>query len=369
MEKNINKPEWVPDHGGEEYTTNVMRGVDLDEVRKNRKITVKKRKKLTIDDFVTGIKEHNLSIISKAITLIESNNPAHNREAQDVLKAINNLTGNSVRVGITGPPGAGKSTFIEALGMFLVNNGFKVAVLAVDPSSTVTKGSILGDKTRMEMLSREANAFIRPSPSGGSLGGVAKKTRETIQVCEAAGYDVILIETVGVGQSETTVRSMVDLFMLMLLPGSGDELQGIKKGVVELADLLVINKADGDYKVRANITKNAYENALYLLQPATEGWKTKVQTCSALKNIDIDAIWSTVNEFMINTKDSGVFEKRRKEQVLEWVYSMIEDNLKSMFFLNSDVKENLPSIKKQVMAGEMTPALAVEELLQYFKKD
>ncbi len=369
MGKNINKPEWVPDNAGSEFTTNVMKGVDLDEVRSNRNLNVVKRKTVSIDDFVKGIKEHNLSIISKAITLIESNNPKHNREAQDVLKAINSLTGNSVRVGITGPPGAGKSTFIEALGTFLVKNGFKVAVLAVDPSSTVTKGSILGDKTRMEMLSREKNAYIRPSPSSGSLGGVAKKTRETIQICEAAGYDVILIETVGVGQSETTVRSMVDLFMLLLLPGSGDELQGIKKGVVELADLLVINKADGDYKVRANITKNAYENALYLLQPATKGWKTQVRTCSALNNIDIDSVWSTVNEFVLKTKESGVFDSRRKDQVMEWVFSMIEDNLKSMFYTNSQVKSNLPTIKQKVKAGELTPALAVEELLQYFKKD
>ncbi|MFW5662620.1 MAG: methylmalonyl Co-A mutase-associated GTPase MeaB [Bacteroidota bacterium] len=312
--------------------------------------------------------ERDLGLFSRTITLVESNSREHMLKAQEVLKGLLPYTGNSVRIGITGPPGAGKSTFIEALGTFLCDNGFKVAVLAIDPSSTKTKGSILGDKTRMEKLSREKNAFIRPSPSGGTLGGVARKTRETLLVCEAAGYDVILIETIGVGQSEITVRSMVDFFMLLLLPGSGDELQGIKKGVVELADTIVINKADGDYVKRANITKNSYIQALRLLSPATKGWQTQVYTASAETGKGIGDVWSGINDFLENTKQSGIFDRRRKEQMLEWFHSMIDDRLKAIFFENDKIKDALKSKEKEIISGDITPTLAVESLIDIFSE-
>lgn len=362
MQKKI-KPEWHPENAGSEFTTEVMPGTIL---KKNQNTKSIKRKSLSIDDYYEGVVNSDLVILSKAITLVESSNQAHQAQAQELLQRIFTKTGNSIRIGITGPPGAGKSTFIEALGLYLTKNNLKVAVLAVDPSSSLSKGSILGDKTRMQMLSNEKNAFIRPSPSSGTLGGVAKKTRETILLCEAAGYDVILIETIGVGQSEITVRSMVDFFMLMLIPGSGDELQGIKKGVVEIADALIINKADGTYKTRAEITKRDYLNALQLLQPATDGWKTQVKTCSALNNIGVDDIWSMINEFIENTKNSGIFEVRRNNQMLHWVNSMLEDAIKEKFFNNPKIKKTLPDVQNMVLQGKTTPSNAVTDLLSIF---
>jgi LAO/AO transport system kinase len=356
------RPEWVPGEGGKEFTTEVMKGVELKSPeRKSRK-----KKKFDVGDYVDGVKENNLSFLSRTITLIESNSPKHGALVQDILKELLPNTGNSIRIGITGPPGAGKSTFIEALGVYLCNNGFKVAVLAVDPSSTVSRGSILGDKTRMEKLSRDKNAYIRPSASGGTLGGVARKTRETMLVCEAAGYDVILVETIGVGQSEITVRSMVDFFMLLLLPGSGDELQGIKKGVVELADLIAINKADGHLLEKARLTKADYANALRLLSPATEGWQAKVELCSALKNEGISKIWSDINEFTINTKSSGIFESRRKNQVLSWVNSMAEEEILNEFYRNPKIKSQKPEIEKSLLEGKITPSIAVKKLMEIY---
>ncbi|MBX3044562.1 MAG: methylmalonyl Co-A mutase-associated GTPase MeaB [Candidatus Kapabacteria bacterium] len=360
---NKKKPEWVPEKGGDEFASSVMPGVSINQVHKYK---VVKRKTLNVEDFVRGVLESNTVILSKAITLIESNNEKHTELTQSVIKELLPYSGKSVRIGITGPPGAGKSTFIESLGMFLCKNGFKVAVLAVDPSSTVSGGSILGDKTRMEYLSREHHAYIRPSPSGGTLGGVARKTRETILVCEAAGYDVILIETIGVGQSEVTVRSMVDFFLLLLLPGSGDELQGIKKGVVELADSIVINKAEGNYKDRANLTKASYSNALRLLTSATEGWIPKAMTCSALNNDGIEEVWSVINEFMINTKDSGIFEKRRNEQLINWVNSMVEDEVHRRFFGNSEIRKLRSELENRVLSAEVTPTQAVNLLIKKY---
>lgn len=360
-------PEWAPENAGVEFASSVMPAVKSSKRHTNKVI---KRKELTIEDYVKGVLESNTVLLSKAITLIESNNLKHTELTQEVIKSILPYSGKSVRIGITGPPGAGKSTFIESLGMYLCRNGFKVAVLAVDPSSTISGGSILGDKTRMELLSREQNAFIRPSPSSGTLGGVARKTRETILVCEAAGYDVILIETIGVGQSEVTVRSMVDFFLLLLLPGSGDELQGIKKGVVELADLVAINKAEGDYKVRANLTKASYNNALRLLSYATEGWKPKAMTCSAINNEGIADIWSVVNEFMLFTKESGFFDKRRNDQLINWVNSMVEEEVFRRFFGNNAIIELKSSLEKLVLNGEITPTLAVNKLLnKYFGEE
>lgn len=369
MKEKKNKPEWTPDNAGDEYTTNVMPGVEGGHDGMPGTETVKqvkiapKRAKLNTEDYANGVMNADRTILARTITLIESNSEKHIRKAQKVLKEIMPKTGKSVRIGITGSPGAGKSTFIESLGLSLCEQGHKVAVLAIDPSSARSKGSILGDKTRMELLSREANAFIRPSPSGGTLGGVARKTRETILVCEAAGFDVILIETVGVGQSETTVRSMVDFFLLVLLPGAGDELQGIKKGVVELADGIAVNKAEGDNKTRAELTKQSYQQALHYIMPATDGWNVEVYTCSAIEHTGVKEIWEGIMNYIDNTKESGVFEARRNSQLLEWVYSMVDENLKDRFYNNENVKKEKPAIENLVLSGELPPTAAVSKLM------
>ncbi len=371
--ENIQKPEWVPENAGNEFTTNVMKGVAAthdglnSQSLKQYTPNTKKRTRLSTDEFVAGVMDKNLSVISQAITLVESNSKVHIELAQQVLKQLLPHTGKSVRIGITGLPGAGKSTFIEAFGNFLCDLGLKIAVLAIDPSSTLTKGSILGDKTRMETLSRNSNAFIRPSPSGGTLGGVARKTRETMLVCEAAGYDVIIVETVGIGQSETTVRSMVDFFLLILLPGAGDELQGIKKGTVEIADALVINKADGDNIQRAELTASQYRQAVHYIQPATDGWETKVGTCSALKGFGIPEIWQMINDYMHYIKSNNIFKDRRNKQTLQWVYSMVEEQLLSNFYNDPKIKTLIAKLEPDVITGETTPTNAVTTLLhQYF---
>jgi len=370
IDNNKNRPDWVPKNAGHEYTTYVMPAGTEVGIQTSPNLQIAKRQKLSVDEYVEGILNKNLTILSKAITLIESNATKHIDEAQEVLKKILPYTGKSIRVGISGPPGAGKSTSIEALGCYLCKQGLKVAVLAIDPSSTLTKGSILGDKTRMELLSREKNAYIRPSPSAGTLGGVARKTRETILACEAAGYDVILIETIGVGQSEITVRSMVDFFLLVLIPGSGEELQGIKKCVVERSDMIAINKADGDNIQYANLTKSAYQQAIGMLSRATEGWNTIVKTFSALTNKGIADIWTDINYFLEITKQNGIFNKRRNEQVLFWVKSMIEDEITNRFYNDETIKILLPQINKEVLYGKITPTNAVSILLNtYFGKN
>jgi LAO/AO transport system kinase len=367
MSEKNNRPEWVPENSGDEFTTYVMPGT-TNASSESPNLNLIKKQQLSVDDYVDGILEKNIVTLSKAITLIESNSSIHIEKAQEILKKILPHTGKSIRVGISGPPGAGKSTTIEALGLYLCKQGLKVAVLAIDPSSTLTKGSILGDKTRMELLSREKNAYIRPSPSAGTLGGVAKKTRETILACEAAGFDVVLIETIGVGQNEITVRSMVDFFLLVLIPGSGDELQGIKKGVVEISDMIAINKADGDNIKYANITKAAYQQAIGMLQSATEGWKTLVKTFSALEHKGISDIWTDINTFIDLTKTNGAFEERRKSQIIYWVQSMIEEELKSRFYNNQIVSDLRPKVEQEVLSGEITPTNAVNLLLsKYFE--
>jgi LAO/AO transport system kinase len=321
---------------------------------------------LTTQDYLEGILSGNRTRLARAITLIESNSASHFAQAQEVLKAILPKTGGSIRIGITGVPGAGKSTFIEAFGSYLTGQGNRVAVMAVDPSSTVTGGSILGDKTRMERLATDPLAFIRPSPSGGTLGGVARKTRETLLVFEAAGYDVVLVETVGVGQSETTVRSMVDFFLLVLVPGAGDELQGIKKGVVELADAILINKADGANIIPAQAARADYERALHYLQPATKGWRTIALTASALTADGIPQVWESIQDFVTSTKSSGVFKKRRQIQERDWVRAIVEGHLMEQFYSNPSVQQILPVMDHAVMSGEIAATAAAQRLLEAF---
>ena len=362
-ENNTYKPDWTPENAGKEFAVRVVKGVKQNQSSQN---SIKKSINLSIDDYVEGVLNNNRTLLAKTITLIESNSKKHFDLAHKVLQKLLPHSGNSIRVGITGVPGAGKSTFIEALGMYLIKQGHKVAVLTVDPSSSITRGSILGDKTRMEKLSREPNCFIRPSPSGGALGGVARKSRETIIVCEAAGYDIILIETVGVGQSEITVRSMVDFFLLIMIAGAGDELQGIKRGVIEIADALLINKADGENKQKAELAKTEFAHALHYLKPATEGWETPVKTCSALTGKGIEDVWQMISKYVELTKSSQKFEHRRKEQSVEWVHRLIEEELKNEFYNNENVKAILPGIKDDLLKGNILTIDAVKKLLAAF---
>lgn len=328
----------------------------------------RRRKTLTVDDYVEGVLSQDRVMLARTITLIESSAKKHREMAEQVLKKLMPHTGNSIRIGITGVPGAGKSTLIEAFGTMLCEDGHRVAVLAIDPSSSVTGGSILGDKTRMEKLSRHPKAFVRPSPSGGTLGGVTRKTRETMLVCEAAGYDVILIETVGTGQNEVTVRSMVDFFLVIALTGAGDELQGMKKGIMELADSIFINKADGENRQRALKARAELNRVLYFLQSPTEGWKPRAFTCSAMTGENIRGIWDVILKFEEVTKESGVFEKRRKQQLIDWVDWMIEDELKRRFYENEAVKQELPAIRSDVLNANLSPAAAVKKIMEIFDR-
>ncbi len=304
--------------------------------------------------------------LAKAITLVESSRADHQTEAQGLLADILPHTGKSVRLGFTGTPGVGKSTFIEGFGLYLIARGLKVAVLAVDPSSTRTGGSILGDKTRMELLSKEQNAFIRPSPSGGTLGGVARRTREAMLLCEAAGYDVVLIETVGVGQSEIAVADMVDMFLLMLSPGGGDELQGIKRGIMELADLVIVNKADGDLKKAARRAAGDYKSALHLIRPKFPCWTADVLLASALKGEGFEQVWQKIQAFEATMKDSGELEKLRAAQSRAWMWSEIHDQLKHIF--QAGQSDRLKDVEKSVEEGRMPPSAAARALLDDFLK-
>lgn len=305
--------------------------------------------------------------LARAITLVESTRDDHRAEAQTLLDAILPATGKSTRIGISGPPGVGKSTFTEAFGTYLTGLGNKVAVLAVDPSSKLSGGSILGDKTRMELLARDPNAFIRPSPAGETLGGVARRTREAMLLTEAAGFDVVLIETVGVGQSETAVADMVDLFMLLLSPGGGDELQGIKRGITELADLVVVNKADGHLKTAAEQAAAEYTAAMHLMRPRTEHWTPQVLLASSLKKEGMEEVWQTIESYMAAVGGAGEIESRRAGQAQAWMWSEIGENLMSAFRTNKAVAAKLSALEKGVVAGETTPTAAARALLRLFE--
>ncbi len=306
--------------------------------------------------------------LGQAITLVESRRPDHRRQAQELLELLP-VNPDGVRVGISGPPGVGKSTFIEALGMRLVEDGSRVAVLAVDPSSERTGGSILADKTRMQRLSRHSGAFIRPSPSAGALGGVGRRTRETLLVCEAAGYDVVLVETVGVGQSEAAVAMMVDTFLLLMLAGAGDEIQGIKRGVLEWADILAVTKADGDNRLRAATAAGELRSALSLFTPRGSAWTPSVHTVSAREGAGIDDVWRDVLEHRSTGTASGVLAQRRKEQLGYWLRSAVEDGLKTAFEDHSEVKKRRRQVETRVIAGEITPTHGALELLRAFGID
>lgn len=320
------------------------------------------KKEISVDDFSREIRLGSRLHLAKAITLLESTTLEDKCIAQRLLQELLPHTGNSIRIGVTGVPGAGKSTFIEVLGKYLCDMGYKVAVLAVDPSSSLSGGSILGDKTRMDKLVQHKNAFIRPSPSAGTLGGVHKKSRETMLLCEAAGYDVVLIETVGVGQSETIVRGMVDFFMLLVLTGAGDELQGMKKGIMELADLLVVHKADGDNVKMSKKTVAEYDQILHFLQPASPGWTTKAMPVSSLENKGITEVWQVIETFKDRLTNSGGFLQRRQSQTKDWFHTMIMDRLMDDFYGDPNRKSQVDLLEKEIIIGDKTVSQAVEDL-------
>ena len=313
------------------------------------------------------ILQGNRRAIAKAITLLESTRPESFEQGQELLESLLPHSGQALRIGITGVPGVGKSTFIEAIGLFLIEQGHRVAVLAVDPSSQLTGGSIMGDKTRMNELAQHPHAFIRPSPSSGILGGVARKTRETMLICEAAGYDVVIVETVGVGQSETMVASMVDLFLLLMLPNAGDELQGIKKGVLELADLVVVNKSDGEQETLAKTAQSEYRKALHLLPSSKNSWTPQILRCSALEKRGIDKIWDSVKSFREALQNSGEWEKQRRSQTGKWMWSLVEEGLLTNFRNHPNLQKQIPDLEKEVESGNMLPTTAARKLLDSWR--
>ena len=327
----------------------------------------RKKRELSVSDYVEGIVKGDVTVLSQAVTLVESVKPEHQAVAQEVIEKCLPYSGNSVRVGISGVPGAGKSTSIDVFGLHVLEeHGGKLAVLAIDPSSERSKGSILGDKTRMEKLSVHPKSFIRPSPSAGSLGGVARKTRETIVLCEAAGFDKIFVETVGVGQSETAVHSMVDFFLLIQLAGTGDELQGIKRGIMEMADGIVINKADGDNLERGRLGATQFRNALHLFPAPESGWTPQVLTYSGFYNLGVKEVWDMVYKYIDFVKDNGYFEYRRNEQSKYWMYETINEQLRDSFYHNPQIEAMLTGKEKQVLQGNLTSFVAAKNLLDTY---
>jgi LAO/AO transport system kinase len=328
-----------------------------------------RRRRTSVDlvSLVHGIRAGDRSVIARAITLVESRRADHQKAAHDLLQQLLPLTGNAVRVGITGAPGVGKSSAIDALGTYLTEQGRKIAVLAVDPSSSRTGGSILADKTRMALLANDANAFIRPSPSSGTLGGVAGKTRESMLIAEAAGFDCVLVETMGTGQSEIAVADMTDFFLVLMLPGAGDELQGLKKGVVELADMIAVNKADGDNVKRAKAAAAQYRAALHILAPRSANWSPPVVTCSALTGEGIPELWAAVLDHRERMGKSGELEARRRMQQVKWMWAMLEERMFAQLRSSAALKTKLPQIEAAVAAGKMSPSLAVEEIAAALK--
>ena len=322
------------------------------------------KRELTADECVEGILRGDRVVLSRAITLIESTKPEHYAKGQEVIERCLPHSGNSIRIGITGVPGAGKSTFIESFGTYLTTQGHKVAVLAIDPSSERSKGSILGDKTRMESLSVNPKAFIRPTPSGLTLGGVARKTRETIILCEAAGFDTILVETVGVGQSETIVKSMTDFFLLLLIAGAGDELQGIKRGIMEMADAIVITKADGDNQLKAQQARNQYQSVINLFPANDNGWQVPVTTCSVYDQSSIIAVSNLINRFAEETRANGFFHLQRNQQLVKSFYEWIDFSIKSRFYENTEVKQLIEKLLPQIQSGHITPYQAGHQILE-----
>lgn len=334
-----------------------------------KKFIESKKRLFSAGEFFTGIREGNIPVLSKAVTLVESSRADHQALAQEIILKCLPFSGNSVRIGITGVPGAGKSTFIEALGGLITNVGGKLAVLAIDPSSERSKGSILGDKTRMEELSSNPMAYIRPSPSAGSLGGVARKTRETVILCEAAGFDTIFIETVGVGQSETAVHSMTDFFLLLVLAGAGDELQGIKRGIMEMADLVVVNKADGDNIEKAGLAKSQYRNALHLFPGKESGWEPLVMTCSSRLKTGMAEIWSAIQEYRKHTERNGYFQQKRNGQSAYWMDQSIDEQLRFNFYNDPEIRKMMGELRSRVLNSELSSFIAAKQLLDhYFKK-
>jgi LAO/AO transport system kinase len=349
--KGISQPKWI---------SNVV----VKQIQQFR------RKQPSAIELIEAILKGNKTALSRAITLVESTNVAHLEKATEVIKGCLPHANKSVRIGITGVPGVGKSTFIEAFGKYLTSLGKKVAVLAVDPSSSISFGSILGDKTRMEELVKDENAFIRPSASGDALGGVARKTREAIILCEAYGFDTIVIETVGVGQSETAVHSMVDFFLLLKIAGAGDELQGIKRGIMEMADAIVINKADGDNIAKAKLAKAEFNRALHMFPAKKSGWMPKVTTCSSIENDGIDNVWQLISEYFELAKGNNHFQNKRQEQNQFWMMETINEYLKSNFYNHPEIITLLEENKKAVQNNEVSPFAAAQILLEkYFKKE
>lgn len=357
-------PENDPHYKG----LSVLKGIAQPPIVNPYRNTRLKKKEYSVEGYVEGILAGDRVILSQAVTLVESARPDHQKKAMKIIEKCLPYSGKSVRVGITGVPGAGKSTSIEAFGMNIIRTGKKLAVLAIDPSSERTKGSILGDKTRMEHLSIQENVFIRPSPSAGSLGGVARKTRETIILCEAAGFDTIFVETVGVGQSETAVHSMVDFFLLIQITGGGDELQGIKRGIMEMADGIVINKADGDNIPKAKVTQTQYKNALQLFPLSESGWRPKVLTYSGMTGTGVQEVMEMVYEYLAFTQENGYFKQKRATQSRYWMYETINERLRNNFYQNEEIQALLKQKEAQVLNEEISSFTAAQDLLEaYFK--